>query len=140
MAVPRTVYSYRGIFSSLCVLLFFSLSSPANAQQKTSSVRTPSIDWIWHSDSLHYTVGEQLRLPSLLVFAPGGRPSEVGAAYSSKSSYPSSLASIPRREEGYALFAQGAKDSKRFALRGAAQFSKKTERDLSIHRPSRCLL
>lgn len=131
MALSRSVYLRREVLLSLSFLLLLLMPSPADAQRKASAPCPPALDWLWRSDSLHYTLGERLRLPSLLVFAPKGKPSEVGVAYSSEGFYPAPLAGIPRREDAYTLFAQGGKDAPRFALRGGALFRKRGERDLS---------
>lgn len=132
MVLPRLVHpNRRTIFLLLSILLGVLSVSQVSGQQKSSASLPSTLDWIWRSDSLHYLVGEQLRLPSLLVFAPKGKPSDVGVSYISKSSYPSILSSIPKREDSYLLFAQGAKDSRLFSLRGMAQFRKKREQQLS---------
>lgn len=132
MVLLRVILPSRSIiFLLLCILPEFLSGFHASAQQKRGDSLSLALDWLWRSDSLHYLVGEQLRLPSLVVFAPEGKPSDVGVSYASKSLYPRSLSSIPKREESYLLFAQGAKDGRRFALRGVAQFRKKREQDLS---------
>lgn len=131
MVLPRLIHLDRIIVLLLSVLSGVLFVFQASAQQVGLPILPSALDWTWRSDSLHYLVGEQLQLPSLLVFAPKGKPSDVGVAYVSKGSYPRILSSIPKREESYLFFAQGAKDSRRFSLRGMAQFKKKKEHELS---------